>query len=146
LVVYPILDLRAFRADLHWYVESIEEVIIKSLKLGGGVSAFRVKGSPGVWTGVEGSGRERKIAAVGMNCSKWYTQHGFAINVNPNLSHFEYIVPCGVAERGRVTSLEQESGGMALGEFKAVALKCFEEVFECDLISAPLADLPVLPS
>jgi lipoyl(octanoyl) transferase len=143
LVVYPLLDLRAFRADLHWYVESIEEVVIRALRAAGGVRAFRLKGSPGVWVGRAGS--ERKIAAVGMNCSKWFTQHGFAINVDPDLAHFGHIVPCGIRDRA-VTSLAAEAaaaggggggggGGAApsVAAVKAHALAAFSEIFNCDL-------------
>jgi lipoyl(octanoyl) transferase len=149
LVVYPLLDLRDFKQDLHWYVESIEEVIIRALRVAGGVHSFRVKGSPGVWTGVEGSGRERKIAAVGMNSSKWFTQHGFSINVHPNLAHFDYIVPCGVQEKGRVTSLALEcsgggdGGAKSMEEFKTITLRMFSEVFQCNLNPSPIKDLPV---
>lgn len=151
LVVYPLLDLRDFKQDLHWYVEGIEEVIIRALREAGGVHSFRVKGSPGVWTGVEGSGRERKIAAVGMNSSKWFTQHGFSINLHPNLAHFDHIVACGVQEKGRMTSLALECGRggvdpppVSMEAFKGITLRVFSEVFQCNLQAAPSKDLPEL--
>jgi len=102
LVVYPMLHLREpfFKPDLHLYVHKIEEVIIKALAHFG-ISAERLKGYPGVWV------RNKKIAAIGMNCSKWFTSHGFAINVNPDLDAFRRIVPCGINDRD-VTSLEIE--------------------------------------
>ena len=102
LVVYPMLHLREpfFKPDLHLYVHKIEEVIIKALAHFG-ISAERLKGYPGVWV------RNKKIAAIGMNCSKWFTSHGFAINVNPDLDAFRKIVPCGINDRD-VTSLEVE--------------------------------------
>jgi lipoate-protein ligase B len=81
-------------------VHKIEEVIIKALAHFG-ISAERLKGYPGVWV------RNKKIAAIGMNCSKWFTSHGFAINVNPDLDAFRRIVPCGINDRD-VTSLEIE--------------------------------------
>ena len=143
LVVYPLLDLRSFRCDLHWYVEGIEEVVIESARRALGLQAFRLRGSPGVWVGQPGS--ERKFAAVGVNCSKWFTQHGFAINVCPNLAHFEHIVPCGIRDRA-VTSLAAEAALAGLGSsssssssltvqgFKGHVLQAFSEVFHCDLV------------
>jgi lipoyl(octanoyl) transferase len=138
LVVYPVLDLRSFGSDLHWYVHSIEEVVIRALAAGAGVAAFRLRGAPGVWTGAPG--RERKIAAVGMHASRWVTQHGFAVNVAPRLDHFSHIVPCGIRDRA-VTSVAREwelrgGGGGApptVGEFKVHALRAFEEVFDMEL-------------
>ena len=139
LVVYPLLDLRCFRSDLHWYVESIEEVVIRAAQRAAGVAAFRVKGTPGVWVGAPGA--ERKVAAVGMNCSKWFTQHGFAINVCPDLAHFGYIVPCGIRDRG-VTSLAAEAAAAGapaptLAQVKGHVLDAFRDVFNCDLLPQP---------
>jgi lipoyl(octanoyl) transferase len=132
LVVYPLLDLRCFRSDLHWYVESIEEVVIRAIGRSCGLEAFRLPGNPGVWVGARG--RERKIAAVGMNCSKWFTQHGFAINVCPNLAHFSYIVPCGIRDRD-VTSLEREApvAQPTVHSVKSHVFQAFSEVFDCEL-------------
>jgi lipoyl(octanoyl) transferase len=151
LVVYPLLDLRRFRADLHWYVTSVEEVVIRGLASasGGATRAFRLPGSPGVWLGAPG--RERKVAAVGMNSSKWFTQHGLAVNVCPDLAHFAHIVPCGIRDRA-VTSLAQEAAdrGQApptLAHVKAHVLAAFSEVFNCDLLpqqGAPVQGQPEL--
>jgi lipoyl(octanoyl) transferase len=99
LVVYPILDLNMFKRDLHWYVDRIEQVVIDSLSHFD-IKAHRYPGFPGVWVG------ERKIAQVGMNVSKWYSMHGFAINVNPDLNYFGNMIPCGIKEKG-VTSVKQ---------------------------------------
>ena len=151
LVVYPVLDLRAFGSDLHWYVHAIEEVVIRALRAGAGLAAFRLAGSPGVWTGAPG--KERKIAAVGMHASRWVTQHGFAVNVAPQLAHFAHIVPCGIRDRA-VTSIAREwelrgggggggGGGGAppcMAAFKAHALRAFEDVF--DVALQPQAGLP----
>ena len=140
LVVYPLLHLREpfFKPDLHLYVYKIEEVVIKSLAKFG-LPAERLKGFPGVWV------RNRKIAAVGMNCSKWYTSHGFALNVNPDLEAFRRIVPCGINDRD-VTSLAAELKAIAtergqgtnadlpsLDEVKEVVLSTFCSEFMCDL-------------
>jgi lipoyl(octanoyl) transferase len=106
LVGYPIFDLRPDRCDVHRYVRDLEEALIIAVgKLG--VHAGRVQGLTGVWVGP--SGREEKLAAIGVRISRWITSHGFALNVAPDLRHFQLIVPCGIADRG-VTSLEQLLG------------------------------------
>ena len=140
LVVYPLLHLREplFKPDLHLYVYKIEEVIIKALAHFG-LTAERSKGFPGVWV------RNRKIAAVGMNCSKWFTSHGFALNVNPDLDAFRRIVPCGINDRD-VTSLAVELKAVesdmgqreniyipSVNEVKDVVLSTFCSEFMCDL-------------
>lgn len=92
IIGYPILNLRYYRQDLHWYLRQLEEVIIKVLAVNK-LSGERIAGLTGVW--VEG----RKIAAIGIKVTKWITMHGFALNVNPDLSGFEQIVPCGISNR-----------------------------------------------
>lgn len=99
LVVYPILDLNMFQRDLHWYVDRIEQVVIDSLARFG-IQAHRYPGYPGVWVG------ERKIAQVGMSVSKWFSMHGFAINVDCELDYFGKMIPCGIKGKG-VTSVKQ---------------------------------------
>jgi len=136
LVVYPLIDLKRFREDLHWYVRGIEETIITALQTGAGLTAFRRAGSPGVWIGA--AGFERKIAAVGMNTSKWATQHGFAINVTSDLSAFNAIVPCGIDDRG-VTSIQNELGPlsgdthmMLMTTFRGHVLEALAKVFDLE--------------
>jgi lipoyl(octanoyl) transferase len=102
IVAYPILDLRPDRCDVHRYVRDLEEVMIR-VCAGYGVAAGRIKGLSGAWVG------ERKIGAIGVRMSRWITSHGLAFNVSTDLSRFELIVPCGIADRG-VTSLEREVG------------------------------------
>lgn len=97
LVVYPLLDLTHFRRDLHWYVNTVEQVIIDALATFG-IEAHRARGYPGVWVG------DRKVAQVGMNANKWYTSHGFAINVDPDMRYFGHMVPCGITDK-TVTSV-----------------------------------------
>lgn len=134
LVVYPLLDLRRHREDLHWYVRSIEDVLVRVLAREASLHAFARTGAPGVWVGAPG--RERKIAAVGMNASKWATAHGFALNVAPNLAAFDAIVPCGIDDR-QVTSIAAELGASAQPpSFDAITravLTEFEHVFDVDL-------------
>jgi lipoyl(octanoyl) transferase len=102
LVGYPILDLRPDRCDVHRYVRDIEEVLIRAVAEFG-VQAERAPGLTGVWVGSE------KLAAIGVRIARWITSHGFALNVATDLSHFNLIVPCGIADRG-VTSLERVLG------------------------------------
>lgn len=109
LVGYPILDLDNFRPDIHWYLRTLEEAVMLTLA-GYGLRAGRIAGLTGVWLGwEEGAANPRKICALGVKCSRWVTMHGFALNVNPDLSYFGHIVPCGIADKA-VTSLAQEVG------------------------------------
>jgi len=103
LVGYPILDLKPDRKDLHRYLRDLEEVIVRTLARFG-VRAGRQEGLTGVWT------NSGKVAAIGVRVSsRWITSHGFALNVDPDLSHFDTIVPCGIHDR-QVTSLKRLLG------------------------------------
>ena len=106
LVGYPIFDLKPDRCDVHQYVRDLEEALIIAVRRFG-IEAGRVKGLTGVWVGPKGS--ESKLAAIGVRISRWITSHGFALNVSPDLSHFDLIVPCGITDRG-VTSLQRLTG------------------------------------
>ncbi len=107
IVGYPILDLANFFTDIHKYLRLLEEVVILTLKEYG-LSAERSKGETGVWFDV-GTKNARKICAFGVKSSRWVTMHGFALNVNSDLSYFENIIPCGIVGKS-VTSLENEIG------------------------------------
>ncbi len=134
IVGYPILDLDKFKTDLGWYLRSLEQVIINVLT-DYGLKGERSKGETGVWLNPEDPFMARKICAMGIKCSRWITMHGFALNVNTDLSHFEFIVPCGIQGKA-VTSLEKELGGKVnYEEVKEKIQKQFEIVFECDLVS-----------
>jgi lipoyl(octanoyl) transferase len=99
LVGYPIIDLKPDRCDVHKYVRDIEEVMIRAAAAFG-VEAARLPGLTGAWVGSD------KLAAIGVRISKWVTSHGFAFNVNTALNHFDFIVPCGITDKG-VTSLQR---------------------------------------
>jgi lipoyl(octanoyl) transferase len=102
LVGYPIFDLSEHRRDISWYMRSLEEVFIRTAR-DYGIDAARSPGAPGVWVGND------KLVAMGVHLSRWVTSHGFALNVNTDLSYFEWIVPCGLRDRG-VTSLAKLIG------------------------------------
>jgi lipoyl(octanoyl) transferase len=132
LVGYPIFDLDQFKTDLGWYLRSLEEVIILTMAEYG-LQGDRSKGETGVWIESSIKGRERKICAMGIRCSRWITMHGFAFNVNTDLSYFNYIVPCGIANK-KVTSLEKELGhSVPMNEVKEKIKKNFERVFEVEI-------------
>lgn len=108
LVGYPILDLDRVFTDIHRYLRELEEVIILTCA-DYGLSADRVDGRTGVWIGPDERGPERKICAMGIRCSRWVSMHGFAFNMNTDLSWFGNIIPCGIDDRD-VTSLQHELG------------------------------------
>ncbi|MSP07926.1 MAG: lipoyl(octanoyl) transferase LipB [Chitinophagaceae bacterium] len=135
VVGYPILDLDKFKTDLGWYLRSLEEVIILVLA-DFGLKGDRSSGETGVWLSPEDPFMARKICAMGIKCSRWITMHGFALNVNTDLSHFEYIVPCGIQGKA-VTSLEKELGRKVdYAEVKQKIKFHFEQVFDCDLVTS----------
>src|SRR5258706_8213944 len=108
IVGYPILDLEKFYTDIGKYLRNLEEVIIQTLAEYG-IKGDRSPGETGVWIDPDIKGKERKICAIGVRSSRWITMHGFAFNVNTDLTHFNYIIPCGIGNK-QVTSLEKELG------------------------------------
>lgn len=133
LVGYPIFDLDQFKTDLGWYLRSLEEVIILTMAEYG-LHGERSAGETGVWLDASIKGAERKICAMGIRCSRWITMHGFAFNVNTDLSFFDYIVPCGIQDK-KVTSLEKELGRkVPMEEVKQKVKGNFEKVFDATFI------------
>ena len=131
IVGYPILDLDHFFTDIHRYLRTLEEVIISTLA-DYGLKATRSPGETGVWLDV-GTPFTRKICAMGVRASRWVTMHGFALNVNTNLQHFEHIIPCGIQGKG-VTSLEKELGKQVpLKAVQEKIIRHFAEHFTADL-------------
>ena len=125
LVGYPILRLDLHGRDVHRYLRDLEEVLIRLLARFG-VEGRRCEGLTGVWVG------NYKIAAIGVAVSRWVTYHGFALNVEPNLSHFGLIVPCGIRDKG-VTSLARILGRpVTVAQVKAPLVECVVEVFGFD--------------
>lgn len=108
LVGYPILDLDNFFTDIHRYMRMLEEAIILTIAEYG-LDGGRINGLTGVWLDHEALKNPRKICAMGVKCSRWITMHGFALNVNTNLSYFGNIIPCGIQDKS-VTSMSAELG------------------------------------
>jgi len=108
MVGYPLFDLDRFRPDLHVYLRTLEDVVIQTLA-DDGLAGARVPGRTGVWIGPDDRGAERKVCAFGIRCARWVTMHGWALNLDPDLSYFDAIVPCGIEDRG-VTSMARELG------------------------------------
>jgi lipoyl(octanoyl) transferase len=133
LVGYPIFDLEYFKTDLVWYLRSLEEVIILTMAEYG-LKGDRSQGETGVWLDPDIKGKERKICAMGIRCSRWITMHGFAFNVNTDLAYFNYIIPCGIQNK-QVTSLEKELGyKVPLDEVKEKVKRNFEKVFDLEIV------------
>lgn len=126
LVGYPILNLRYYQQDLHWYLRQLEAVIINTVA-NYGLSAVRVPGLTGVW--LEG----KKIAAIGIKVKSWITMHGFAINVCPDLSGFKQIVPCGIADKP-VGSLQEFVPDLTVDQVRIDVAQAFASVFQIKLV------------
>ncbi|MBK6341631.1 MAG: lipoyl(octanoyl) transferase LipB [Flavobacteriales bacterium] len=109
IVGYPIFDLDHHFTDIHRYLRTLEEAVIGTLEAYG-IKAGRIDGLTGVWLDWNEPQKARKICAFGIRASRWVTMHGFAFNVNTDLSYFQNIVPCGIADKG-VTSMANELGG-----------------------------------
>jgi lipoyl(octanoyl) transferase len=134
IVGYPVFDLEVIGIGLKEYVYKLEEAIIITLS-DFGISASRLEGGTGVWIDSEISGKARKICAIGVKASRYVTMHGFAFNVNTDLSYFNYINPCGFTDKG-VTSLEKETGVRQDIEYVKDKVKSnLQKVFDLDLIN-----------
>jgi lipoyl(octanoyl) transferase len=133
-VAYVMLDLKRREPDVRRFVWNLEEWIIRTLSRFN-VTGERRQGRVGIW--VAHDGREDKIAAIGVRVRRWVTFHGIAINVDPELSHFTGIVPCGIGDRSLgVTSLADLGYIVSMAEFDMALRAAFEEVFEADLRNA----------
>jgi len=128
IVGYPIFDLDHFFSDIHKYLRFLEEAIIRTLNHYG-IVAGRIDGLTGVWLDVDDPTKARKIAALGVKCSRWVTMHGFAFNVNTDLIYFNNIVPCGITDKA-VTSMEKELGKtMDVDEVKSILKENIADLF-----------------
>ena len=126
IVGYPILNLAHFKKDIHWYLRTLEELIINTLAQLG-LKAQRNKGLTGVWI------NNRKICAIGIKTSRWVTMHGFALNVNTNLDYFNLIVPCGISDKG-VTSISHELGNtIEQNNVINILISQFQDIFQVNI-------------
>lgn len=132
IVGYPILDLEKYETDIGKYLRNLEETVILTLAEYG-IKGDRSKGETGVWIEPGILGRERKICAIGVRCSRWITMHGFALNVNTDLDYFNNIIPCGIQNK-QVTSIEKELGySVDYAAAKEKIKRNFEKVFDAVL-------------
>lgn len=132
IVGYPILDLEKFYTDIGRYLRELEEVIILTLAEYD-IVAGRSTGETGVWIDAAIKGKERKICAMGVRCSRWVTMHGFALNVNTELNYFNHIIPCGIPNK-KVTSIKEELGReVSIEEVKEKLKKNFSKVFNISI-------------
>jgi lipoate-protein ligase B len=138
IVGYPVLDLTKWHRDVHWYVDRLEEVIIRTLAAVG-LRAGRKAKYTGVWLDND------KIAAIGIAVNHWVTYHGFALNVANDLALFGKIIPCGIREFG-VTSLQKAGVAVDRSEVAAILLDKFAEVFQCTFVAATLENAAVAVS
>lgn len=133
IVGYPIFDLDHFFTDIHKYLRFIEEAVILTLEEYG-IKAGRVNGLTGVWLDIDDPFKSRKICALGVKCSRWVTMHGFAFNVNTDLSLFRNIIPCGIEDKA-VTSMQKElDKEMDMEEVKEKLLINLSNLFDFDAV------------
>lgn len=145
LVVYPMLDLEQFRTDIHWYMRSLEEVVIETLAQWG-IQGQRYPSYTGVWLDADVDSKARKICAMGVRTSRWVTMHGIALNVNTDLSYFTHIVPCGIDDKA-VASMQHEKGEeLSMEQVKTRFVEAFGRVFECNLHKNHPETLPLATS
>mgnify|MGYP006335486959 CR=1 FL=1 len=126
IVAYPIFNLRHYQQDLHWYLRKLEEVVIQVLALHD-LQGERIDGLTGVW--LEG----RKVAAIGIKVSRWITMHGFALNVCPDLSGFDRIVPCGIPDRS-VGSMAEFIPNINPDLVRQQIITVFSEIFQIEML------------
>lgn len=137
IVGYPILDLDYFFTDIGKYLRFLEESVILTLREYG-IEAGRSNGETGVWLEPESPSRARKICAIGVRCSRWVTMHGFAFNVNTDLSYFNFIIPCGITDKS-VTSMQKELGyEVDIAEVKNKLKANFARLFNAHLVTETL--------
>ena len=131
IMVYPILDLDNFFTDINLYLRKLEDVVINTLN-SYDLKGFTIKGETGVWVKDE-NGLSKKICAFGIRASRWVTMHGLCLNVNPDLSYFDFIIPCGIKDKG-VTSLSNiKKEVIDINQVKSKLVENFEEVFNAEI-------------
>lgn len=123
IVGYPILDLSRYFTDIHKYLRYLEETVIRTLAEYG-LTGVRIDKLTGVWVD------NKKICAMGIRCSRWVTMHGFALNVNTDLTYFDYIIPCGITNKSVTSLSELLQQEIPVQEVKTKLLNHFSEIFD----------------
>ena len=121
LVCYPIIDLHDYKMSVSWYMRKLENVVIQSLE-DSGIQTSRKTGLTGVWV------NDDKICAMGVRLSKWVTMHGFALNINPDMSYFDGMIPCGIFEYG-ITSMNEQGVDISMQTVADKIVKHFDNLF-----------------
>lgn len=132
LTGYPIFDLENFGTDIGKYLRNMEEAIIQTIATFG-LKGGRIPGLTGVWLDIDKPHLVRKICAIGVHTSRWVTMHGFGFNIQTDLSYFDYIIPCGIKDKG-VTSLEREVGPVDMEQVKGIVKNKFAEIFDLEYV------------
>ncbi|KAF3455757.1 hypothetical protein FNV43_RR00399 [Rhamnella rubrinervis] len=133
LIMYPIINLRNHKMDLHWYLRALEEVVIRVLSNTFSIKASRLEGFTGVWVG------DQKLAAIGIRVAHWITYHGLALNVTTDLTPFDWIVPCGIRERrvgsikGLLGAFQSPNDSQLIDIVHKSLIKEFSEVFQLEI-------------
>ena len=128
---YPIFDLDNFFTDINLYLRKLEEVIINTL-MTYSIVGFTIKGETGVWV-KDKDGLSKKICAFGIRASRWVTMHGLCLNVNPDLSYFNYIIPCGIKNKGITSIQDLKKEHVDINEVKTRLVENFESVFKAKI-------------
>ena len=145
LVAYPVLDLREHRKDVRWFAATLLEVVARTVRALGLEAEVREGRDTGVWLPGSSRAPAAKVAALGVRVERWIGYHGVALNVDPDLSHYDWIVPCGL-DRAHTTSLRVAlDRPIAIGEVRPLFLDAFARAFALRLRQAPLESLPAIP-
>lgn len=137
LVGYPILDLHNFRLDVGWFVHSMEEMLIRALG-DFGLHGKRIEKLVGVWVDQDSPVQpEAKLVQIGARIEQWITYHGFALNVDPNMMHFDLIVPCGISDKAVTSMARVLNRAVDPREVRERVAARFGEVFEAEMVEMP---------
>lgn len=135
IVGYPIIDLEKLYTDIGRYLRELEEVIIDTLSYYN-IKGERSAGETGVWIDAGVAGKERKICAMGVRCSRWITMHGFALNVNTDLSYFSHIIPCGIQHKKVASMAAELNAEVDINEVKNRLQQSFQKIFTLEIVTA----------
>ena len=127
IVGYPIINLEDHKKSVSWYMRNLEEVIIQTIAAFG-IESDRISGLTGVWVG------NQKVAAMGVRLSRWVTMHGFALNVRPDMSYFNGMIPCGIEGKGVTSLKELLHREISIEEVTPLLIEAFQTTFNFENI------------